>query len=81
MPTKTNPRPGTLSSCETMFAVAKPWHLRKLTAKGYKFGGGADTPALCGRAVAWDVNVPVTKGRLSNSLTTCRKCLEVLNAE
>jgi hypothetical protein len=45
------------SFCETATAGAKtPWHIRVLTAKGRKLGGGADTPALCGREVSWDLN-------------------------
>ncbi len=37
------------------------------------FGGGADTIALCGRVVAWDVAVDLTKHHLSHC---CKKCLE-----
>ena len=44
------------SFCETATASGTtPWHIRKLTAVGRKPGGGADTPSLCGRDVAWDV--------------------------
>ncbi len=62
------------SFCETITAGgATPWHIRPLTAKGQMFGGGADTIALCGRVVAWDVAVDLTKHHLSHC---CKKCLE-----
>ena len=43
-----------LSFCETTAALGA-WHIRKLTAEGKKFGGGADTKTLCGLTAAWDV--------------------------
>lgn len=42
------------SYCETI--AAYKWHIRQLTDKGRKLGGGADTNALCGAPVKWDVN-------------------------
>ena len=45
------------SFCETVTATgSSPWHIRKLSDNGPKYGGEADTPALCGRTVAWDVD-------------------------
>jgi hypothetical protein len=62
------------SFCE--FVSATPfskWHIRLLTEKGQKFGGGADTLALCGRAVSWDLNVTITEHHLVHqSCSTCR---------
>lgn len=57
--------------CETVTAGGTtPWHIRPLTSKGYKYGGGADTPALCGREVAWDLGVEVDASRER----TCQRC-------
>lgn len=58
------------SFCETVHAVG-PWHIRRLTEKGYCLGGGADTPALCGRKVAWDVSsrIAVTPNLLKKLAT------------
>lgn len=42
--------------CETNTAGPEtPWHIRNLTETGMHLSGGADTLALCGRKVAWDV--------------------------
>jgi hypothetical protein len=50
--------PPLYSFCETVTATAiSYWHIRKLTEKGQKFGGGADTKALCGKEVSWDLRV------------------------
>jgi len=63
------------SFCETIAAPpGGKWHLRELTEKGQKFGGGADSPTLCGLKAAWDINVPITKFHLENS--TCPLCKE-----
>lgn len=44
------------SYCESVTATGtSPWHIRRLTEIGRKLGGGADTPALCGREVSWDL--------------------------
>lgn len=68
------PIPRKYSFCETAAATEHTaWHIRELTEKGKKFGGGADTPALCGRKVAWDLDVTITKRQLDNG---CRKCAE-----
>ena len=70
---------GAYSFCETVFASSSsPWHIRPLTAKGKKLGGGADTVALCGRVVAWDLNVKMTGFHLSHN--ACKACLATLKA-
>jgi len=33
--------------CESVHGIG-PWHIRKLSDKGPKFGGGIDTQSLCG---------------------------------
>lgn len=66
-----------LSFCETITASAiSPWHIRALSAKGRKLGGGTDTPAFCGRAVAWDLEVPVDE----NNQRCCAACADGLRA-
>jgi len=67
------------SFCETMFAVVSPWHIRKLTSKGKMLGGGADTPALCNRNVAWDINVEMTSFHLNNNC--CKNCKAIYEKE
>lgn len=62
------------SFCETATAgPMAPWHIRELTDKGRKLGGGADTPALCGRAVAWDLQVDMTLHHLKHCCVQCKK--------
>lgn len=62
------------SFCESMHATGtSPWHIRKLTAQGRKLGGGADTVALCGREVAWDLEVKVTP---EFGDFVCSKCVD-----
>jgi hypothetical protein len=74
-----NQEPGPeYSFCETVTAGATTsWHLRKLTDIGRKLGGGADTPALCGRKISWDLTVVVRRfeiasGRIAPKV--CREC-------
>ncbi len=69
-------QPGaTVAFCESVHAQAlSPWHIRKLTDNGPKFGGGADTKALCDRVVAWDLNVDVTEHHLNHS---CKACVAI----
>lgn len=63
--------------CESINASGiSPWHIRKLTDKGLKLGGGADTDTLCGREMAWDLNVDITEHHLTHC---CKKCAEVFN--
>mgnify|MGYP003483350796 CR=1 FL=1 len=60
------------SFCETLTAGgATPWHIRKLTHIGQKLGGGADTLALCGIQVSWDIGKPFT---IMSTTNACRKC-------
>lgn len=43
--------------CERVTASpTSPHHIRPLTTAGKKMSGGADTVALCGAKVAWDVS-------------------------
>lgn len=63
--------------CESVTASsASPWHIRKTTDIGPKFGGGIDTPSLCERVRAghgWDLEVRITEHHLSHA---CPKCVE-----
>lgn len=60
--------------CEPVYATSiSPWHIRELTSKGLKLGGGADTKALCGREVAWDLDVAITPHHLTHC---CQKCAQ-----
>jgi hypothetical protein len=58
--------------CETLVAGGT-WHIRELTAGGEKFGGGADSLALCGREVCWDLQSPIVS-RLLELSNCCKKC-------
>lgn len=63
--------------CESSWATSlSPWHIRALTKIGPKFGGGADTDALCGRKVAWDLDVVITEHHLSHA---CQGCVAIWN--
>ena len=71
--------------CETVTAGGTtPWHIRQLTEKGPKFGGGADTKSLCGREVAWDLGVSDSRTSRTEILPIspihlghcCKKCKE-----
>jgi len=69
----------TFSFCETVWATGtSPWHIRRLTDVGRKPGGGADTPALCGRQVAWDLEVEITEHHLGHA---CQACVAAYRAE
>jgi len=62
------------SFCESVTASSQSrWHIRQLTEAGMKLGGGADTSSLCGRQVAWDLQVEITERLLSHC---CKKCAE-----
>ena len=67
----------TYSFCESTFATGRsPWHLRKLSSVGPKFGGGIDTPSLCGLVkVGWDLEVAITAHHLEHSC--CPECRRV----
>ena len=63
------------SFCENVHAgPCGKWHIRKLSDKGRKLGGGADTLSLCEKQVDWDLNVELTEYHLA--INTCPKCLE-----
>lgn len=63
------------SFCETISATGtSPWHIRQLTDKGLKLGGGADSKSLCGREVAWDLEVEITRHHLIYN--SCRRCFQ-----
>jgi hypothetical protein len=55
---------------------SSPWHIRELTSVGQKMGGGADTPALCGRTVSWDRGFPFNQLRANAGV--CTICFAVL---
>lgn len=60
--------------CESIYATGtSPWHIRKLTSKGIKLGGGADTESLCGRKMAWDLDVKITQHHLDHCCNKCSK--------
>jgi len=62
-----------LSFCESTHASGtSPWHIRELTDQGRKLGGGADTKALCGREVAWDIEAEITHRGLDGA---CQRCV------
>lgn len=70
------------SFCETVTAgPLSKWHIRPLTKVGKKLGGGADTPALCGRTVSWDLNPPVAQFvddvEHGAGFGICPTCLEI----
>lgn len=62
----------TYKFCESRWATStSPWHIRALTDKGPKYGGGADTPSLCDLKVAWDVDVDITNHHLTHACSPC----------
>jgi hypothetical protein len=71
--------PPAFAFCENQAAGStSPWHIRRLTEKGKKLGGGADTPALCGHIVHWDRAYPLTRVAvflLRDSV--CHQCSEL----
>jgi len=63
--------------CEPVTAASlAPWHIRERGPKGRMLGGGADTLALCGRKVSWDLKVDVTPEsmRMLSATSVCAKC-------
>lgn len=58
--------------CEPVWATGVKWHIRKEGAKGPMYGGGADTPALCGLEVAWDLEVEINDVQLDSIV--CEEC-------
>jgi len=68
------------SFCENVHAdPLSRWHIRKLSDKGRKFGGGADTLSLCEKQVDWDLSVKLTKFHLANN--ACLRCLVKFDEE
>ena len=78
----------TFAYCETVGAT--PWspnHIRKVTT-GLKTGGGADTPALCGRDLhgGWDIRFvtgdddPIGDSEtvINGRVLVCPKCAQQL---
>lgn len=58
--------------CETVAAGGgSPWHIRQLTTRGKKLGGGADTPSLCGKQVSWDVRPDINELQLTGACQAC----------
>lgn len=64
--------PSHFSFCESASGNG-PWHIRRLTAAGPKFGGGVDSPALCGRDLhgGWDLDVQITPHHLRHCCFMC----------
>ena len=72
--TKSNPKIE-FAFCESVHATStSPWHIRKLTDKGLKLSGGADTKALCGLEVCWDLGVEIDPLYLEQP-DCCDKCV------
>ena len=68
------------SFCEAVTATSfSKWHIRRLSRVGQKFGGGADTPALCGRKVSWDLKAEVNPEMVDD--WTCFTCREIYKDE
>lgn len=64
------------SFCEGQFAGSmSKWHIRKLTEKGFMFGGGADTRSLCDHQVAWDINAQMNTAHIES--LACPRCLKI----
>jgi hypothetical protein len=67
--------------CETATAGSRtPWHIRLISPTGPKYGGGADTPALCGTEVAWDLAVEITNHHLTHACPQCVQAYQQLDA-
>lgn len=61
------------SFCEPAAASSiSRWHIRKLTSKGKMLGGGADTHSLCGRPMAWDLEVDIAYAEFPIGI--CLRC-------
>lgn len=65
------------SYMEFEWATGTTWHIRELSSRGKFFGGGADTPSLCGvEHRGWDVNhAPPKIGPRPDF--ACPKCWDV----
>ena len=62
------------SFCEYGNSITGFYHIRRLTEAGPKPGSGADTKALCGREVRWDLRFPITEERLVRPGHVCQEC-------
>jgi hypothetical protein len=61
--------PPQYSFCEE--ASGGLWHIRQLTDVGRKLGGEADTAALCGRRVSWDLSVEIETRYFKHACPQC----------
>lgn len=62
------------SFCESVFATSvSRWHIRQLSKSGPKYGGGADTPSLCGLDLCkgWDLYTELTPHHLGHACKDC----------
>lgn len=61
--------------CENVTASStSAFHIRMLSGRGLQPSGSADTMALCGSHVAWDVPGIVNEATIADD-RTCRRCL------
>lgn len=64
--------------CESVAAGSRSrWHIRRTTAVGPKFGGGIDTPSLCGAVkppMGWDMEVRLQEKYFDHC---CRECVRL----
>ena len=63
------------SFCATGGGSSSVRHIRPLLSTGFKYGGGVDTPALCGRQMMYDIAVEITDFDLKDK--TCKKCAAI----
>lgn len=71
-----DPIPGqeNYSFCESATSSSL-WHIRKLSDRGPRPTGGADTLSLCGDNMGWDLNkVPISEHHLTHC---CEKCADI----
>lgn len=72
----------TYSFCESATVTGVgPWHIRKLSEAGHKYGGGIDTPSLCTRVKpkpwgGWDLRMEVTKKQVMH-VDVCQACRKI----
>ena len=63
---------GDLISCETDAAYVI--HARRVSKTGPHYGGGADTPTLCGLKASWDTRIPL-------AAISCRECRQRIEGD
>lgn len=76
-----------MKRCAVVFSYCEPvtagplavWHIRRLTAVGHKPTGGADTKALCGLPVAWDIPCSIRQGD-ADTEGVCPACADAYRA-